>query len=180
MARPSSRSTSPSIGTSWLTRRTRLPSGAPPSPSPSDCVAGWSCAGDRIADGWDRLFVPNTHYNLDLSDHGNPTPGTPVTLWGKWHPGTNQTWRFEEGECFYLLRRSVCTCSPPSTVVDCRVSGRPPRSDGLKSGLRWGYVHLKGPRHTDAAVLARLCMISHMDTQSPNKGEFATYHIVVL
>ena len=31
-ARPSSRSTSPSIGTSWLTRRTRLPSGAPPFP----------------------------------------------------------------------------------------------------------------------------------------------------
>ncbi|PIL34506.1 hypothetical protein GSI_03283 [Ganoderma sinense ZZ0214-1] len=43
-----------------------------------------------------RLFVPNTRYNLDLSDHGNPTPGTPVTLWSKWHPGKNQTWRFED------------------------------------------------------------------------------------
>ena len=39
----------------------------------------------------------NTNFNLDLSDHGNPNPGTPITLWGKWEGGTNQTWHFEEG-----------------------------------------------------------------------------------
>ena len=45
-----------------------------------------------------RLFVPNTRFNLDLSDHGSATPGTHVVVWSKWHPGKNQTWRFEEGE----------------------------------------------------------------------------------
>ena len=44
------------------------------------------------------MFVPNTQYNLDLSDNGKPTPGTPVTLWAKWE-GRNQVWRFEDGEC---------------------------------------------------------------------------------
>ncbi|TFK90709.1 carbohydrate-binding module family 13 protein [Polyporus arcularius HHB13444] len=43
-----------------------------------------------------RVFVAGTQYCLDLSDHGNPNPGTPVTLWKKWEGGTNQTWRFEE------------------------------------------------------------------------------------
>ncbi|KAI0710824.1 ricin-type beta-trefoil lectin domain-like-domain-containing protein [Earliella scabrosa] len=43
-----------------------------------------------------RCFVAGTLYCLDLSDHGNPNPGTPVTLWKKWEGGTNQTWRFEE------------------------------------------------------------------------------------
>ena len=66
---------------------------------------------DRIADGRDRLFVPNTHYNLDLSDHGNSNPGTPVTLWKKWEGGTNQTWRFEEGEFARLVVASSLTQS---------------------------------------------------------------------
>lgn len=44
-----------------------------------------------------RIYVPGapTALNIDLSDHGNPTPGTIVTLWGKWE-GKNQTWRFEQ------------------------------------------------------------------------------------
>ncbi|THH32737.1 hypothetical protein EUX98_g1447 [Antrodiella citrinella] len=42
-----------------------------------------------------RIFVPNTRLNFDLSDHGNPTPGTKITLWGKWE-GRNQCWRFEQ------------------------------------------------------------------------------------
>ncbi|KAF7430831.1 hypothetical protein PC9H_006545 [Pleurotus ostreatus] len=46
-----------------------------------------------------RLWVPGTKYNMDLSDHGNPTPGTPVTLWGKWAAGRNQCWRLQDGEC---------------------------------------------------------------------------------
>ncbi|KAJ3723931.1 ricin B-like lectin [Lentinula raphanica] len=42
-----------------------------------------------------RMYVPNapTAINIDLSDHGNPTPGTIVTLWIKWE-GRNQTWKF--------------------------------------------------------------------------------------
>ncbi|KAJ3998881.1 carbohydrate-binding module family 13 protein [Lentinula boryana] len=44
-----------------------------------------------------RVYVPGapTATNIDLSDHGNATPGTIVTLWIKWE-GKNQTWRFEQ------------------------------------------------------------------------------------
>ncbi|KZT30065.1 carbohydrate-binding module family 13 protein [Neolentinus lepideus HHB14362 ss-1] len=42
-----------------------------------------------------RVFIPNTRQNWDLSDHGNATPGTKVTLWDKWD-GENQKWRFEQ------------------------------------------------------------------------------------
>ncbi|KAI0821755.1 ricin B-like lectin [Trametes gibbosa] len=42
------------------------------------------------------LLLEGTNLSLDLSDHGNATPGTPVTLWQKWEGGLNQTWRFEE------------------------------------------------------------------------------------
>ncbi|KAL4066541.1 carbohydrate-binding module family 13 protein [Scleroderma citrinum] len=45
-----------------------------------------------------RLFVPDTRMNVDLSDDGNPTPGTPVTLWEAWRPGSNQLWRLEQVE----------------------------------------------------------------------------------
>ena len=41
------------------------------------------------------IFVPNSNFNVDLSDHGNANPGTPVTLWEKWE-GENQVWRFEQ------------------------------------------------------------------------------------
>lgn len=41
-----------------------------------------------------RLFVPGTNQNVDLSDYGNPAPGAPVTLWGKWQ-GEHQVWRVE-------------------------------------------------------------------------------------
>ncbi|KAL4066331.1 carbohydrate-binding module family 13 protein, partial [Scleroderma yunnanense] len=42
-----------------------------------------------------RLFVPETQFNIDLSDHGNPNPGTPVTLWARWD-GQNQLWRLQQ------------------------------------------------------------------------------------
>jgi len=42
------------------------------------------------------IFVQGgCNQNVDLSDHGNATPGTPVTLWGHWS-GENQVWRFQE------------------------------------------------------------------------------------
>eukprot|EP00914_Ancora_sagittata_P003803 GHVO01008196.1.p1 GENE.GHVO01008196.1~~GHVO01008196.1.p1 ORF type:complete len:141 (+),score=5.18 GHVO01008196.1:27-449(+) len=43
-----------------------------------------------VQDGF-RIFVPGTKQNIDLSDHGNPAPGTPVTLWYTWE-GLNQVW----------------------------------------------------------------------------------------
>ncbi|EGN97615.1 carbohydrate-binding module family 13 protein [Serpula lacrymans var. lacrymans S7.3] len=48
-----------------------------------------------------RIYVPNTPFNLDLSDHGNPTPGTTVTLWGKWN-GRNQCWRIDPVQQWYV------------------------------------------------------------------------------
>ena len=49
------------------------------------------------------IQVPDTPFNVDLSNHGDATPGTPVELWGKWQ-GVNQTWKFQKGKCtFYLL-----------------------------------------------------------------------------
>ncbi|KAF9032404.1 ricin B-like lectin [Panaeolus papilionaceus] len=42
-----------------------------------------------------RIFVPNTHQNLDLYGKGNSTPGTPITLWWTW-AGRHQTWRFTQ------------------------------------------------------------------------------------
>lgn len=44
-----------------------------------------------------RIFVHNTTQNIDLSNHGDPTPGTPVTLWEKTR-GKNQTWIFDKVE----------------------------------------------------------------------------------
>ncbi|KAI0315946.1 carbohydrate-binding module family 13 protein [Amylostereum chailletii] len=43
-----------------------------------------------------RIFVKDQKFNLDLSDHGNPTPGTPVSIWGHWH-GQNQLWKLQSG-----------------------------------------------------------------------------------
>lgn len=45
-----------------------------------------------------RICVPNTQQNLDLSDYGNPAPGTPINIWGRWS-GQNQTWRIKRGTC---------------------------------------------------------------------------------
>ncbi|KAI0270586.1 carbohydrate-binding module family 13 protein [Gloeopeniophorella convolvens] len=41
-----------------------------------------------------RICVHDTRFCVDLSDHGNPTPGTPVTLWWSYPEGRNQVWRF--------------------------------------------------------------------------------------
>lgn len=40
-----------------------------------------------------RVFAPFTVYNLDLWNYGDPVPGDPITLWGKWN-GVHQTWKF--------------------------------------------------------------------------------------
>lgn len=46
---------------------------------------------------YNSVFVPNTTYNFDLWNYGDPVPGDPITLWAKWN-GLHQTWRFERGE----------------------------------------------------------------------------------
>ncbi|KDQ49766.1 carbohydrate-binding module family 13 protein [Jaapia argillacea MUCL 33604] len=53
----------------------------------------WDIWHDEIDSTKYRVFLPNTPLNWDLAEHGNPTPGTLVTLWSKW-AGTNQTWDF--------------------------------------------------------------------------------------
>ncbi|KAG6898604.1 hypothetical protein C0993_005714 [Termitomyces sp. T159_Od127] len=58
----------------------------------------WDIFPDHDDESVYRIFVPGTRFNIDLSDHGNPDNGTPVALWGKWQPGVNQTWRFEQGK----------------------------------------------------------------------------------
>ncbi|MEU1409685.1 RICIN domain-containing protein [Streptomyces sp. NPDC005728] len=56
----------------------------------------WDIRPDEEDQGTYRLYVPNTRFVIDLSDHGNPVPGTLVTLWGALNPGKNQCWRFEQ------------------------------------------------------------------------------------
>ncbi|TCD66055.1 hypothetical protein EIP91_001863 [Steccherinum ochraceum] len=58
-----------------------------------------------------RVFVPNTRQNFDLSDHGNSTDGTKVTLWGKWE-GKNQTWRFEPVRLQLALPSTIVMSEP--------------------------------------------------------------------
>ncbi|KAF8889055.1 ricin B-like lectin [Infundibulicybe gibba] len=57
----------------------------------------WDIYADTQDSSVYRIYVPGWHVpiNIDLSDHGNPNPGTPVTLWGQWE-GQHQTWRFEQ------------------------------------------------------------------------------------
>ncbi|KAF5372492.1 hypothetical protein D9758_005177 [Tetrapyrgos nigripes] len=48
---------------------------------------GWDIWPDEQQDGSYRVFVPDAPapgLNWDLSDHGNATAGTAITLWGKW------------------------------------------------------------------------------------------------
>ncbi|RXW18262.1 hypothetical protein EST38_g7591 [Candolleomyces aberdarensis] len=40
-----------------------------------------------------RICVPNTVFNLDLSNHGDSAGGTPIEIWGRWE-GRNQCWSF--------------------------------------------------------------------------------------
>lgn len=60
----------------------------------SNCSREWDIWPDEENSNAFRVFIPGTSFNVDMSDHGNSTPGTPVTLWGKWK-GINQTWEFK-------------------------------------------------------------------------------------
>ncbi|PPQ69127.1 hypothetical protein CVT26_003575 [Gymnopilus dilepis] len=61
----------------------------------SDEPYGWDIWPDEQDPSGVRICVHNTRQVVDLSDHGNPANGTPVTLWWGWQPGENQVWIFE-------------------------------------------------------------------------------------
>lgn len=43
-----------------------------------------------------RIFVPNTHFNWDLSSHGSSAPNTPTTVWYTYEDdAVHQTWTFD-------------------------------------------------------------------------------------
>jgi len=64
-------------------------------------VAGSSPFAWRVEDvqGVDNgvriMPASNTNFCVDLSDHGNSTPGTPIELWGRWE-GENQVWKLQK------------------------------------------------------------------------------------
>ncbi|KAI4527729.1 hypothetical protein K525DRAFT_231673 [Schizophyllum commune Loenen D] len=55
----------------------------------------WHIWTDEEVEGAYRIFVPDTHQNFDLYNHGDSTPGTPITTWYTWD-GEHQTWQFDE------------------------------------------------------------------------------------
>lgn len=57
----------------------------------------WDVFPDEEDQPTHRFYVPAQHraMNVDLSDQGNGADGTSVHLWGQWHPGESQRWRFE-------------------------------------------------------------------------------------
>ncbi|KAJ2917819.1 hypothetical protein MD484_g2584, partial [Candolleomyces efflorescens] len=58
----------------------------------SDEPFGWHIWPDEQDPSTLRICLPDTVFNIDLSNHGDATPGTPVEIWGRWE-GVNQTWR---------------------------------------------------------------------------------------
>jgi len=54
----------------------------------------WHIWRDEANQSTYRIFVPFTSYNLDLTNWGDATPGTPVQLWFTW-AGLHQTWKIE-------------------------------------------------------------------------------------
>ncbi|KAI0065085.1 carbohydrate-binding module family 13 protein [Artomyces pyxidatus] len=60
----------------------------------TDSPHTWDIWPDKEVPDAFRVFIHDTRFNIDLSDHGNPTPGTPVTLWTTWS-GQNQIWKFQ-------------------------------------------------------------------------------------
>ncbi|PPQ69130.1 hypothetical protein CVT26_003578 [Gymnopilus dilepis] len=65
----------------------------------TDTPFGWDIWRDENDPNTFRIFVPNTHENLDLWGNGLATPGNPITLWWTWN-GLHQTWNFTEGTGF--------------------------------------------------------------------------------
>uniref|UniRef100_A0A8H8CG26 Ricin B lectin domain-containing protein n=1 Tax=Psilocybe cubensis TaxID=181762 RepID=A0A8H8CG26_PSICU len=54
----------------------------------------WELVRDDEDENGIRIKVPDSWHNVDLTNHGDPTPGTPIAIWGRWQ-GQNQVWYFE-------------------------------------------------------------------------------------
>ena len=78
-----------------------------------------------------RISVPGTNQDVDLSDHGNPEPGTPIATWGHWE-GLNQVWHFERGQshiAYFLtminfnhsLKHESTSKSPSTPLYHCKL-----------------------------------------------------------
>ncbi|KAI5118737.1 hypothetical protein M0805_000066 [Coniferiporia weirii] len=59
-----------------------------------------------------RVFWPGTGLNFDLSDRGNPTPGTPIQLWEATE-GKNQLWKFELALQFEVMSSTKAAVYQP-------------------------------------------------------------------
>ncbi|KAF8421350.1 carbohydrate-binding module family 13 protein [Boletus edulis BED1] len=56
----------------------------------------WHVEDQQGIDSGVRLSpASNINFCVDLADNGNPTPGTPVQLWGRWD-GQNQVWKLQK------------------------------------------------------------------------------------
>ncbi|KAG5719172.1 hypothetical protein E4T56_gene11791 [Termitomyces sp. T112] len=71
-----------------------------------DYPVPWDIFEDELDRSTYRIVVPETSFNVDLSNFGDPNNGTLVAIWGQWE-ALNQTWRFEQG-CKYTMDIFVC------------------------------------------------------------------------
>ncbi|KAH0580680.1 hypothetical protein H2248_002168 [Termitomyces sp. 'cryptogamus'] len=60
-----------------------------------DYPVPWDIFEDELDRSTYRIVVPETSFNVDLSNFGDPNNGTLVAIWGQWE-ALNQTWRFEQ------------------------------------------------------------------------------------
>ncbi|KAH6896174.1 hypothetical protein BKA70DRAFT_1232074 [Coprinopsis sp. MPI-PUGE-AT-0042] len=60
-----------------------------------DGAFSWNVFKDETDQSVWRIAAANSAFHLDLSNHGDSKPGTPVKVWGAWE-GRNQCWRLEE------------------------------------------------------------------------------------
>ncbi|KAF7986859.1 hypothetical protein HWV62_12586 [Athelia sp. TMB] len=107
-----------------------------------------------------RFYVQGTEFNLDLSDHGNPTPGTPITLWGKWS-GKNQTWR-----CLRLYKAAY----PVHSLSIHKLERHPPRiMVQLQSGQIYKFTNVVGETVIDLSGGDNRSIIGYGDHNGPNQ-----------
>ncbi|KAG5350038.1 hypothetical protein C0989_000517 [Termitomyces sp. Mn162] len=68
-----------------------------------DYPVPWDIFEDELDRSTYRIVVPETSFNVDLSNFGDPNNGTLVAIWGQWE-ALNQTWRFEQVHTFRFIR----------------------------------------------------------------------------
>ncbi|KAG6907731.1 hypothetical protein DXG01_007589 [Tephrocybe rancida] len=63
-----------------------------------ESAVAWDISRDGKDQSVNRISVPGSQYNVDLTNNGDAKNGTVIALWTKWGDGVNQTWRFHMGE----------------------------------------------------------------------------------